>query len=108
MGIPVNTTMHHPYQYTHTMAGQHHHHVLATHHHDIRHREQEDSKEDNMRTLHTQQLDYLYTQLDSLKKNMREKQNCLGKIIDVQKMMIDEQSRVIRDMTGKMTDDKIK
>ena len=29
-------------------------------------------------------------------------------IIDVQKMMIDEQSKVIRDMTGKMTDDKIK
>ena len=72
--------MHHPYQHTHTMAGQHHHHVLAMHHHHTRHREQGDSKEDSMRTLHTQQLDYLYTQLDSLKKNMREKQNCLGKV----------------------------
>jgi len=67
-----------------------------------------DNKEDSMRTLHTKQLDYLYTQLDSLKKNMKEKQSCLGKIIDVQKMMIDEQSRVIRDMTDKMTDNKIK
>merc|ERR1712083_497729 len=38
---------------------------------------------------------------------MKEKQSCLGKIIDVQKMMIDEQSRVIRDMTDKMTDNKV-
>ena len=77
----VSTTMHHhPYQHTHTTAGQHHHHVLALHHHDVRHRQQEDNKEDNMRTLHSQQLDYLYTQLDSLKKNMREKQSCLGKV----------------------------
>ena len=33
-----------------------------------------------MRSLHTKQLDYLYTQMDSLKKNMKDKQTCLGKV----------------------------
>ena len=32
------------------------------------------------RILHTQQLDYLHTQLDSLKQNMVEKQSCLAHV----------------------------
>ena len=33
-----------------------------------------------MEAQHTQQLDYLYTQLDSLKQNMRDKQTTLAHV----------------------------
>ena len=82
---PYKHTMH-PYQETHTITGQHHHHVLQHSEHNIiqhqhiRHTKEDQYKEDNMRTLHTKQLDYLYVQLDSLKKNMKYKQTSLAKV----------------------------
>jgi hypothetical protein len=76
-------TLHHLYQETHTTRGQHHHHVLQHNEHNIiqhHHTKEDQYKEDNMRTLHTKQLDYLDTQLDSLKKNMKDKQTSLAKV----------------------------
>ena len=80
--------MHHPYQHTHTITGQHHHHVHhhlqrpdnGTQHQHINHTNEDQYKEDSMRMIHTKQLDYLYVQLDSLKKNMKYKQTSLAKV----------------------------
>merc|ERR1719510_1013168 len=50
----------------------------------------------------SRQLDYLYSQLEQLKTNMREKQSSLANIIDVQKKKIEDQGCVILDLDQKL------
>lgn len=52
--------------------------------------------------VNNRQLDYLYTQLEQLKTNMREKQSSLANIIDVQKKRIEDQGCVIQDLDKKL------
>ena len=40
----------------------------------------DDECEKNLKELHTRQLDYLYTKLNTLKENMKEKQTCLARV----------------------------
>ena len=80
--------MNHQYQDTHTIRGQHKHHMLShrpynktqEHHKHISQTKKDQNKEDNMGTLHTKQLDYLFTQLDILEMNMEDKQPGLAKV----------------------------
>jgi len=52
--------------------------------------------------LHTRQLDHLYSQLEDLKTNMREKAASLANIIDVQRKKIENQGTIILDLDQKL------
>merc|ERR1719510_2388531 len=56
----------------------------------------------------SRQLDYLYSQLEQLKTNMREKQSSLANIIDVQKKKIEDQGCVILDLDQKLKYNQVK
>ena len=70
---------------THYRSGQHRHHAVLDWRRLKRRQQQEAVMEEEvetveMETQHSQQLDYLYTQLDSLKQNMRDKQTTLAHV----------------------------
>merc|ERR1711953_1613421 len=88
------------FQQTHHHSGRHRHNAVF----DWRQlRAAQQRPESTVKpVVHTRQLDYLYTQLEQLKTNMREKQSSLANIIDVQKKKIEDQGCVILDLDQKL------
>merc|ERR1712088_863323 len=103
MGVrlwPAGTSHHIMYHQTHHPSGRHRHNAVF----DWRllrpgHERPEPSVK---QPVDNRQLDYLYTQLEQLKTNMREKQSSLANIIDVQKKRIEDQGSVIQDLDQKL------